>query len=56
MVGWVENTLSNTLRLVLGTRIFSLLFVVSDKFGTGKKSQNRYQTNLVPKLIFVVKI
>ena len=29
---------------------------VSDKFGTGKKSRNQYRKNLVPQLIFVVKI
>ena len=29
---------------------------VSEKFGTGKKSRNRYRKNLVPELIFVAKI
>ena len=29
--------------------------LVSDKIGTGKKSQNRYRTNFIPELIFVIK-
>ena len=29
---------------------------VSEKFGTGKKSRNRYRKNLIPELIFVAKI
>ena len=29
---------------------------VSEKFGTGKRSQNRYRKNLVPELIFGAKI
>ena len=29
---------------------------VSEKFGTGKRSRNRYRKNLVPELIFVAKI
>ena len=28
---------------------------VSEKFGTGKRSRNRYRKNLVPELIFVAK-
>ena len=29
---------------------------VLEKFGTGKKSRNRYRKNMVPELIFVAKI
>ena len=29
---------------------------VSEKFGTGKKSRNRYRKNLIPELIFIAKI
>ena len=33
-----------------------ILEPVSEKLGTGKKSWNRYGTNVIPELIFVAKI
>ena len=32
-------------------REFFIFFVVSEKFGTGKKSRNRYRKNLVPEKV-----
>ena len=50
------NTVTNMQSVTYRYRELFIFLVVSEKFGTGKKSWNRYQKKLVPELNFVAQI